>query len=112
MPGGFFTSLPRPEIRCHLEKEQVDNVTPTSKKRTQRDYNLGFKLAVDDQVEKGEFYYKQAQKIYGIQGRSTALSWLRTHGKLVWSISRSSPMNHSKCPQKLTTHAFFVHMAL
>ena len=42
-----------------------------NKKRSQRDYNLGFKLAVITQVEKGEMTYKQAQKAYGIQGRST-----------------------------------------
>ena len=55
------------------------------KKRTQRDYNLGFKLAVVSQVEKGELSYKQAQKHYGIQGRSTVLVWLRKHGNLDWS---------------------------
>lgn len=55
------------------------------KKRTQRDYNLGFKLAVISQVEKGEMSYKQAQKAYGIQGRSTVLVWLRKHGTLDWS---------------------------
>jgi len=38
-------------------------------KRTQRDYTLGFKLAVVRQVEKGGFTYKQAQKHYGIQVR-------------------------------------------
>jgi transposase-like protein len=54
------------------------------KKRTQRDYNLGFKLAVVSQVEKGEMTYKQAQKAYGIQGRSTVLVWLRRHGSLDW----------------------------
>lgn len=54
-------------------------------KRTQRDYNLGFKLAVVSQVEKGEFTYKQAQRHYGIQGRSTVLIWLRKHGTLDWS---------------------------
>ena len=54
-------------------------------KRTQRDYNLGFKLAVVSQVEKGEMTYKQAQKAYGIQGRSTVLVWLRKHGTLDWS---------------------------
>lgn len=42
-------------------------------KRTQRDYNLGFKLAIVEQVEKGEFTYKKIQKYYGIQGRSTVL---------------------------------------
>jgi transposase-like protein len=54
-------------------------------KRSQRDYNLGFKLAVISQVEKGEFTYKQAQKKYGIQGRSTVLVWLRKYGALDWS---------------------------
>lgn len=53
-------------------------------KRTQRDYTLGFKLAVVEQVEKGDFTYKQAQVHYGIQGRSTVLVWLRKHGKLDW----------------------------
>jgi len=57
----------------------------TKKKRTQRDYNLGFKLAVISQVEKGEMTYKQAQRFYGIQGRSTVLVWLRKHGNLDWS---------------------------
>jgi transposase-like protein len=41
----------------------------TRVKRTQRDYTLAFKLAVVDQVEKGEMSYKQAQERYGIQGR-------------------------------------------
>ncbi len=58
--------------------------TSRKKKRTQRDYNLGFKLAVVSQVEKGDFTYKQAQKHYGIQGRSTVLVWLRKHGNLDW----------------------------
>ncbi len=40
-------------------------------RRSQRDYTLGFKLGVVELVEKGEFTYKQAQKHFGIQGRST-----------------------------------------
>lgn len=59
-------------------------------KRTQRDYPLAFKLSVVEQIEKGEMTYKQAQKRYGIQGRSTALTWLRKHGKLDWS----KPIEH------------------
>jgi transposase len=55
------------------------------KKRTQRDYTLAFKLSVVFQVEKGDFTYKQAQKKYGIQGRSTVLVWLRKYGNLDWS---------------------------
>lgn len=64
-------------------------------KRTQRDYSLAFKLAVVDQVEKGELTYKQAQSRYGIQGRSTVLVWLRKHGKLDWSYG-SIPLNSTK----------------
>ncbi len=59
-------------------------------KRTQRDYSLAFKLALVDQVEKGELTYKQAQDRYGIQGRSTVLSWLRKHGRLDWSLGTPS----------------------
>ena len=55
-------------------------------KRTQRDYSLAFKLALVDQIEKGEMTYKQAQDRYGIQGRSTVLRWLRKHGQLDWSL--------------------------
>lgn len=62
--------------------EEAEN---TRNRRSQRDYNLGFKLAVVDQVEKGEMTYKQAQNAYGIQGRSTVLTWLRKHGTLDWS---------------------------
>ena len=47
-------------------------------KRTQKDYNLGFRLAVVDQVEKVELSYEQAQQLYGIQGRSTVLVWLES----------------------------------
>ncbi len=55
-----------------------------SVKRTQRDYSLGFKLQVVAAVEQGDMTYKQAQKIYGIQGRSTVLTWLRKHGTMDW----------------------------
>lgn len=60
-------------------------------KRTQRDYSLAFKLAVVDQVEKGEMTYKQAQLHYGIQGRSTVLTWLRKHGHLNWTKGSFTP---------------------
>ena len=65
-------------------------------KRSQRDYNLGFKLAVISQVEKGELTYKQAQKKYGIQGRSTVLVWLRKFGNLDWSKPKLLFMVKSK----------------
>jgi transposase-like protein len=66
------------------------------KRRSQRDYNLGFKLAVVDQVEKGDLTYKQAQRAYGIQGRSTVLTWLRKHGTLDWSVPIRQTMPRAK----------------
>lgn len=70
--------------------------TVTGKKRTQRDYNMGFKMSVVLQVEKGEMTYKQAQRQYGIQGRSTVLSWLRKHGTLDWTIPNLHSMSNPK----------------
>nr|WP_208941872.1 IS3 family transposase [Paracidovorax avenae] len=70
-------------------------------KRTQRDYTLAFKLAVVEQIEKGELTYKEAQQRYGIQGRSTVLVWLRKHGRLGWSAAASSaamPLDKTKGP--------------
>lgn len=66
------------------------------KKRSQRDYNMGFKLAVISQVEKGDMTYKQAQKEYGIQGRSTVLVWLRKYGILDWSKPKEHYMPNPK----------------
>lgn len=57
-------------------------------RRSQRDYSLAFKLSVVEQVEKGEMTYKQAQKRYGIQGRSTVLVWCRKHGLQDWTQPR------------------------
>jgi len=65
-------------------------------KRTQRDYTMGFKLSVISQVEKGDMTYKQAQKAYGIQGRSTVLSWLRRYGSLNWDNPKQHFMSNPK----------------
>lgn len=73
----------------------------TGVKRTQRDYTLAFKLAVVEQVEKGELTYKQAQSRYGIQGRSTVLTWLRKHGRQAWGRAASlaaMPIDKSSTP--------------
>lgn len=43
-------------------------------KRTQRNYSLSFKLAVVEQVKKGEMTYPQAQDHYGIQGSHTVMT--------------------------------------
>ena len=60
------------------------SISPRTK-RTQRDYTLAFKLQIVAAVEKGDMTYKQAQATYGIQGRSTVLTWLRKHGKMNWT---------------------------
>jgi len=73
----------------------MNNSNTTHTKRTQRDYSLGFKLQVVSAVEKGDMTYKQAQKIYGIQGRSTVLTWLRKHGKMDWTQSPKMTMPKS-----------------
>lgn len=66
-------------------------------RRTQKDYSLAFKLQVVDEVEKGYLTWKQSQKKYGIQGRSTVLVWLRKHGTLDWTSK--TPMK-KKAPPK------------
>ena len=76
----------------------------TRTKRSQRDYSMGFKLGVISQVEKGELTYKQAQKRYGIQGRSTVLSWLRKYGELNWN----SPKIHSYISKMKETPAHII----
>jgi transposase-like protein len=68
------------------------------KKRTQRSYSLAFKLPVVEEVEKGEFIYKQSQSKYGIQGSSTVLVWLRKHGRLNWK--KRDPMKGKETPQE------------
>ncbi|QHI17462.1 MULTISPECIES: IS3 family transposase [Acinetobacter] len=59
-------------------------------KRTQRDYSFAFKMLIVHEVEKGQITYKQAQAKYGIQGRSTVLTWLRKYGQQDWT-SKAMP---------------------
>ncbi|QVK24346.1 IS3 family transposase [Shewanella dokdonensis] len=75
--------------------------TNSSRKRTQRDYTLAFKLGVVERVEKGEMTYKQAQQRFGIQGKTTVLVWLRKHGRLDWS----KPFQHPLMPNSKETPA-------
>ena len=67
------------------------------KKRKQGDYSLAFKLQIVDEIEKGHLTYKQSQRKYGVQGRSTVLVWLRKHGTLDWKSKM--PMK-TKAPPK------------
>lgn len=74
----------------------MKNTEKQKQRRSQRDYSLAFKLKVIQEVEKGELTYKQAQKTYGVQGRSTVLVWLRKYGTLDWSL----PKQHILKPTK------------
>ena len=67
-------------------------------KRTQKDYPMSFKLSVVEQVEKGQLSYKQAQKKYGIQGRSTVLQWIRKYGNFDWE--NKTPLTMEKTPEQ------------
>lgn len=69
-------------------------------KRTQRDYSLAFKLSVVEQVEQGELTYKEAQRRYGIQGRSTVLVWLRKHGVQDWDVPAARAGGAATMPDK------------
>ena len=78
----------------------MEGIDVISRKRTQRDYTLAFKLAVVAEVEQGSLSYKQAQDRYGIQGKSTVLVWLRKHGKLDWSSQRDRSMSKPETPEQ------------
>lgn len=67
-------------------------------RKSQKDYSLAFKLQIVDEVEKGLLSYKEAQRKYGIQGRSTVLVWLRKHGSLDWKSKL--PMSSKQPPRK------------
>jgi len=43
-------------------------------KRTQKDYSLSLKLQIVQAIEQGELSTTQAQRKYGIQGRSTVVN--------------------------------------
>ena len=67
-------------------------------KRTQKDYTLAFKLQVVDEIESGGLSQHAACRKYGIQARSTLLTWLRKHGRLNWYQNTS--MSKKVTPNK------------
>jgi transposase-like protein len=66
----MLTAFPKVAMKTEFEPRT---------RRSQRDYSLPFKLAVVGEVGRGELSYKQAQRRYGIQGRSTVLTWCRRY---------------------------------
>ena len=59
---------------------------------------MAFKLQVVKEVEQGKISVSGAQRQYGIQGRSTVLSWLRKYGNFDWE--HQTPSNMPKSPEQ------------
>ena len=67
-------------------------------KRTQGDYSMSLKLQIVQQIEQGKLSTKAAQRQYGIQSRSTLVSWLRKFGNFDWE--NQTPSNMAKSPEQ------------
>jgi len=66
-------------------------------KRTQKDYSLSLKLQIVQLIEQGQLSTTQAKKQYGIQARSTVVSWLRKYGNFDWE--NQTPSHMAKTPE-------------
>lgn len=49
-------------------------------KRTQKDYDMSFKLSVIEEVDSGAITIRGAMRKYGIQGHGTITEWRRKYG--------------------------------
>lgn len=67
-------------------------------KRTQKDYSESFKLQVVQEIEQGKLSTTGAVRKYGIQARSTVVSWLRKYGKFDWI--HQTPSHMAKTPEQ------------
>ena len=74
------------------------NGKPDYVKRSQKDYSLSLKLQVVQEIERGELSTTGAVRKYGIQARSTVVSWLRKYGNFDWE--NQTPSNMPKTPQQ------------
>jgi transposase-like protein len=67
-------------------------------KRSQRDYSLSFKLQLVQEIEQGSLSVSGAQRMYGIQGSGTVITWLRKHGNFDWE--NQTPSQMPKTPEQ------------
>ena len=67
-------------------------------KRTQKDYSLSLKLQIVKDIEEGKLGITDCKKKYGIQSRSTVVSWLRKYGNFDWE--NQTPSNMGKSPEQ------------
>ncbi|WP_374726294.1 transposase, partial [Chryseobacterium rhizosphaerae] len=88
-----------PEISIHKKSIVMEEHLETQYvKRTQRDYNLSLKLQIVKEIEAGKSGITDCRKKYGIQARSTIVSWLRKYGNFDWENQRSFTMK--KTPEQ------------
>ena len=76
----------------------MQNPSEPRERRSQRDYSLPFKLAVVGEVGRGELSCKQAQRRYGIQGRSTVLTWCRRYASQFVTFQAAGPTSPGTAP--------------
>ena len=76
----------------------MENPSEPRERRSQRDYSLPFKLAVVGEVARGELSKKQAQRRYGIQGRSTVLVWCRKYASHFVTFQAAGPTSPGGAP--------------
>lgn len=67
-------------------------------KRTQKDYPLSLKIQIVKEIESGGLSTCGAQRKYGIQARSTIVTWLRKYGNFDWE--NQTPSNMPKTPEQ------------
>ncbi len=67
-------------------------------KRSQRDYSMSLKMQIVQEIEQGELSTTSAMRKYGIQSRSTLVTWLRKYGKFDWENQICSHM--TKTPEQ------------
>ena len=111
-----------PGARCFIDGEEYDNGRPSfarclvrlgvdtfpkavmqnpfepRDRRSQRDYSLPFKLAVVGEVGRGELSYNQTQRRYGIQGRTTVLTWCRRYASQFVTFQAVGPTSPGAAP--------------
>ena len=76
-------------------KEQLETLYV---KRTQKDYSLSLKLQIVKEIESGNLGITECCKKYGIQSRSTIVTWLRKYGNFDWD--NQTPNSMQKTPEQ------------
>jgi len=95
----LFSILSRPEIALHKKRSVMEKSEKVVyAKRTQKDYSLSLKLQIVTEIEQGQLSTTSAQRKYGIQARSTVVSWLRKYGNFDWE--NQTPSNMPKTPEQ------------